>query len=72
MKAYEGPVRAVLIDVGTKDDFLEKQLKPEAFAEAARGNSNIKLQLRLQARTLPAFCCSTHSGRLHGAWHAAR
>ena len=52
VKGYDGPVRAVLIDVGTKDDFLEKQLKPEAFAEAARGNSNIKLQLRLQARVL--------------------
>ncbi len=56
MKGYSGPPRAVLIDVGTKDDFLEKQLKPEAFAKAASGNNKIKLQLRLQVRPLLRHC----------------
>ncbi|EIE27284.1 S-formylglutathione hydrol [Coccomyxa subellipsoidea C-169] len=50
VKAYNGPPRSILIDVGTKDDFLEKQLKPESFAKAAasQGGSSIKLQLRMQ------------------------
>lgn len=50
VKAYNGPPRSIMIDVGTKDDFLEKQLKPENFAKAAasQGGSSIKLQLRMQ------------------------
>lgn len=59
-KGYSGPPRAVLIDVGTSDDFLEKQLKPEAFAEAAKGNAAIKLQLRMQAR-FPACNLFVHA-----------
>lgn len=31
MKAYEGPEIPILIDQGTKDKFLESQLKPEEF-----------------------------------------
>ena len=53
VKGYDGPVRAVLIDVGTADDYLEDQLKPQAFADAAKGNSKVKLELRLQAWPLP-------------------
>lgn len=50
VKDYSGPPRSILIDVGTADDFLEKQLKPENFASAAaiHGGSSIKLQLRMQ------------------------
>ncbi|KAK9907708.1 hypothetical protein WJX75_008553 [Coccomyxa subellipsoidea] len=50
VKDYSGPPRSILIDVGTADDFLEKQLKPENFANAAatHRSSSIKLQLRMQ------------------------
>ncbi len=50
VQSYSGPPRSILIDVGTADDFLEKQLKPENFAKAAaaHGGSSIKLQLRMQ------------------------
>ena len=50
VQSYSGPPRSILIDVGTADDFLEKQLKPENFAKAAAGHggSSIKLQLRMQ------------------------
>ena len=63
VKGYEGPVRAVLIDVGTADDFLENQLKPQAFADAAKGNSKVKLELRLQAwppslASMTGYCCA--------------
>lgn len=50
VRGYDGPVRAVLIDVGSADDFLENQLKPQAFADAAQGNAKVKVELRLQAR----------------------
>ncbi|CAL8462943.1 g2477 [Coccomyxa elongata] len=50
VQSYSGPPRSILIDVGTADDFLEKQLKPENFAKAAaaHGGSSVKLQLRMQ------------------------
>ena len=55
---YEGPKRDILIDVGTADSFLENQLKPDDFTEAAAGNKALAVQLRKQARpTLRVFTC---------------
>ena len=51
--AYEGPKRDILIDVGTADSFLENQLKPDDFSEAAAGNKALAVQLRKQARPTP-------------------
>ena len=49
-QAYSGPERDILVDVGTGDSNKDGQLKPEALEQAAKGNSHIKLDLRLQAR----------------------
>ena len=49
VKGYKGPSRKILIDVGTKDDFLENQLKPDMFAKAASGTP-VSVDLRLQVR----------------------
>ena len=49
VKGYKGPSRKILIDVGTKDDFLENQLKPYVFAKAASGTP-VSVDLRLQVR----------------------
>ena len=46
---YAGPALPVLIDQGAADEFLtSKQLLPEALEEAAKGNDNIKLEMRMQ------------------------
>ena len=50
-KEYGGPKREILIDVGTADPHLEKQLKPDDFREAAASNKALDVQLRKQART---------------------
>ena len=60
MRKYEGPPRNIIITVGTKDDFLDNQLKPDVFAMAAAG-TNVSVDLKLQVRA--AFHC-TRSG--HG------
>ena len=49
VKGYKGPSRKILIDVGTKDDFLENQLKPDVLAKAASGTP-VSVDLRLQVR----------------------
>ena len=45
---YAGPKRNILIDVGTADNFLENQLKPDDFCEAAASNEALEVQLRKQ------------------------
>jgi len=39
----------ILIDQGTNDEFLEKELMPTAFENACKDNSRIHLNLRMQA-----------------------
>ena len=48
MQGYSGPQRDILIDVGTGDNFLEKQLKPEALENAAKANKALQCRVRLQ------------------------
>ncbi|KAK9837128.1 hypothetical protein WJX81_004933 [Elliptochloris bilobata] len=45
---YSGPKRDILIDVGTTDPYLENQLKPDDFSEAAAGSKALEVQLRKQ------------------------
>ncbi|TPX33373.1 hypothetical protein SmJEL517_g03706 [Synchytrium microbalum] len=45
---YSGPLRNILIDQGTEDSFLEKELKPENFAKACEGNKNVNVDMRMQ------------------------
>mmetsp|Transcript_4154 Transcript_4154/g.7627 ORF Transcript_4154/g.7627 Transcript_4154/m.7627 type:complete len:285 (-) Transcript_4154:92-946(-) len=47
MKAYQGPKTPILIDQGAADDFLEEQLKPEAFAAVCEQVAQ-PLSLRMQ------------------------
>ncbi|CAL5228953.1 g12185 [Coccomyxa viridis] len=47
VRKYEGPPRNIIITVGTKDDFLDNQLKPDVFAMAAAG-TNVSVDLKLQ------------------------
>jgi hypothetical protein len=46
VKAHTGPAPPVLIDVGTQDEFLESQLHPWAFAEAAKGKIDVTLNMQ--------------------------
>lgn len=45
-RGWNGP--AILVDQGSKDSFLEKQLQPERFANACEA-AGVNLQLRMQA-----------------------
>eukprot|EP00941_MAST-03F_sp_MAST-3F-sp1_P001730 g1730.t1 len=47
LKNYSGPELHLLVDQGTSDDFMEKQLKPEAL-KAACAEAGVSLDLRLQ------------------------
>lgn len=49
VRNYSGPPRNIMITVGTKDDFLDNQLKPDIFAMAASG-TKVSVDLRLQVR----------------------
>ena len=51
VKQYKGPNVPVLIDIGSKDNFKDKQLEPEAFQKAAEGKLSVKY--RLQVPGLP-------------------
>jgi S-formylglutathione hydrolase len=44
----KGWTGTILVDVGTQDEFLEKQLQPELL-QAACNNASVKLNLRMQA-----------------------
>lgn len=44
--SYSGPKLDVLIDTGTEDEFLQRELHPWAFAEAATGKLNLTLNMR--------------------------
>jgi S-formylglutathione hydrolase len=49
VKSYNGPVKEILVDQGTEDDFLDSHLMPINLKLAAESNSdNIKLNLRMQ------------------------
>lgn len=54
VKQYKGPKVPVLIDIGTLDNFKDKQLSPEAFQKAAEGKLDV--QLRLQVRFILSRC----------------
>lgn len=47
LKRYNGPMRHILVDQGTKDTFLATQLRPEALQEAAQA-AGVPLTLRMQ------------------------
>jgi S-formylglutathione hydrolase len=61
----------ILIDQGTADDFLEKELKPELFAEAAR-QSGQKLTLRMQEGYDHSFFFISTFIEDHMRWHHVR
>ncbi|KAL0051224.1 hypothetical protein WJX82_004076 [Trebouxia sp. C0006] len=46
VKQYKGPKVPVLIDIGTLDNFKDKQLSPEAFQKAAEGKLDVQLRLQ--------------------------
>jgi len=47
MERYAGPPMHILIDQGTEDQFLkDKQLLPEAFQAAVRGENKLKLRMQ--------------------------
>ena len=47
VKQYSGPKVQVLIDVGTDDNFKDKQLTPEVFAKAAEGKLDVNLRIQV-------------------------
>lgn len=48
--SYGGGQQEILVDIGTSDNFLDKQLKPDDFKKAVEGNSKLSLKLRMQVR----------------------
>jgi len=49
IKAYNGPVREILVDQGSEDDFLDTHLMPTNLKTAADANTgHVKLNLRMQ------------------------
>jgi S-formylglutathione hydrolase len=66
-----GPSAAhILVDQGTADPFLEEQLRPQIFAEAARGAGQ-KLTLRLQAGYDHSYFFIATFIDDHLSWHRA-
>jgi len=49
IKTYKGPQLQILIDQGEKDSFISTNLTPEVIVDAARSNSLIQLNLRIQS-----------------------
>ena len=47
VKQYKGPNVPVLIDIGSKDNFKDKQLEPEAFEKAAEGKLSVNYRLQV-------------------------
>jgi len=64
-------VRDILIDVGTADPFLERELTPEAL-EAACAKAAIPLTLRRQPGYDHSYFFVSTFMAAHLAWHAAR
>ncbi len=71
--AIEGGARVkeVLVDIGTDDPFLEKELKPELL-EAACEAAGIELTLRRQAGYDHSYYFISTFMAEHVAWHAER
>lgn len=46
VKQYKGPNVPILIDIGSADNFKDKQLEPEAFQKAAVGKLSINYRLQ--------------------------
>ena len=79
LKTYSGPKRHILVDQGTKDSFLEAQLRPQSLALAAKA-ADVPLTLRMQeGYTHSYFCIATfmedhlrhHAQALLGDSHTA-
>jgi S-formylglutathione hydrolase len=69
--SQKGPSAAhMLVDQGTADPFLEEQLRPHIFAEAARGAGQ-KLTLRLQAGYDHSYFFIATFIDDHLSWHRA-
>lgn len=47
VKQYNGPNVPVLIDIGSKDNFKDKQLEPQAFQKAAEGKLSVNYRLQV-------------------------
>jgi len=67
--AEHGYARELLIDVGTADNFLQQQLRPELF-ENACNDAGVRLQLRRQAGYDHSYYFISSFMRDHLAWHA--
>ncbi|TPX49240.1 S-formylglutathione hydrolase [Synchytrium endobioticum] len=48
VRSYKGPRLNILIDQGADDTFLETELKPHDFANAAESNPNVSVDLRMR------------------------
>ncbi|RZV50153.1 MAG: S-formylglutathione hydrolase, partial [Sphingomonadaceae bacterium] len=64
-------VPELLVDVGTDDNFLDDQLKPEALAEAC-ANAGIDLTLRLQPGYDHSYYFISSFMADHVRWHSER
>ena len=59
VKQYKGPKVPVLIDIGTLDNFKDKQLSPEAFQQAAEGKLDVEYRLQVLALFCVCPYCNT-------------
>ncbi|XP_054714887.1 S-formylglutathione hydrolase-like [Uloborus diversus] len=70
-KEYAGPSLDILIDQGTEDQFLEKQLKPEHFTAACKG-TKIKPDLKMRHGYDHSFYFISTYLREHFEYHAKK
>lgn len=56
VKQYKGPKVPVLIDIGTLDNFKDKQLSPETFEKAAEGKLDVQYRLQVCCTVKPNLC----------------
>ena len=62
VKQYKGPNVPVLIDIGSKDNFKDKQLEPEAFQKAAEGKLSVNYRLQVSVLVLSCRLLSCRLG----------
>ena len=69
---YEGPLLDVLVDQGTKDNFLATQLETSAFDEACKSNEKIQAEVRMQEGYDHSYYFISTFAAEHVAFHAQR
>jgi S-formylglutathione hydrolase len=72
VREYSGPPVDILIDQGTADQFLGKELQPEKFVASAEGTAGVRVTLRMQEGYDHSYYFISTFVDDHVAWAAER